>query len=96
MSAGDKPSIVARDAQQAAAVAQQAADAVNAIPGVPNKGIILHVLAGVGIVGGAVATALTAGTVPAIVAGVSAVAIYIAGWLNPTPTAVAQFGAGAK
>ena len=92
----DKPAIVAEEAQKAAAIAKEAAAAVDAVPGLPNKAIILHILGGVAVVGGAVATALTAGTVPAIVAGCVGVATYIIGWLNPTPTAVGQFGTGAK
>ena len=92
----DKPGIVARDAAQAAEIANQAAAAVSTIPGVPNKGVILHVLGGVAVVGTAVATAITAGTVPAIIAGVVGVTTYIIGWLNPTPTAVSQFGQSAK
>ena len=92
----DKPAVIAEKAQEAAAIAKEAAAAVDAVPGLPNKAIILHILGGVAVVGGAVATALTAGTVPAIVAGCVGVATYIIGWLNPTPTAVGQFGTGAK
>ena len=92
----DKPSVVAQQAQQAAAVAAQAAAVIDSVPGVPSKGIILHVLAGVGVAAGSVVAIATLGVVPGIVASLGAVTAYAIGWLNPTPTAVAQFGTGAK
>jgi preprotein translocase subunit SecF len=96
MNTNDKPAVVARDAAQAAEIAKEAAAAVSAIPGLPNKAVILHVLGGVAVIGTAVGAALTAGTVPAIIAGCVGVATYIIGWLNPTPAAVANFGTSAK
>ena len=54
----DKPAVIAEKAQKAAAIAKEAAAAVDAVPGLPNKAIILHILGGVAVVGGAVATAL--------------------------------------
>lgn len=92
----DKPGIVAQGAQQAAAIAKEASDTLSAIPGVPNKGIVLHVIAGVGVAAGAVVAITTLGGVPGVVASLGAVAAYVVGWLNPTPTAVAQFGQSAK
>ena len=92
----DKPSIVAQQAQQAAAIADEAAKALGAVPGVPNKGIVLHVLAGVGVAAGAVTAIATLGVVPGIIASLGGVTMYVLGWLNPSPTAVAQFGTNAK
>lgn len=37
--------------------------------------------------GGATTAALTAGTVPAIIVGVTAAAAWVAGWLHPAPGA---------
>lgn len=98
----DKPAIVAEQAQQAAAyaakmaqAAQEAADLVNTTPGTtPTKTIVLRILGGVATVGGIVATALTAGTVPAIVAGAVGIATYVTGLLQPSPAAVSKFGQG--
>lgn len=92
----DKPSVVAEQAQQAAAIAKEAAAAIDAVPGVPSKGILLHVIAGVGVAAGAVVAITTLGVVPGIIASLGGVTAYVLGWLNPTPTAVAQFGTGAK
>jgi len=92
----DKPSIVAQQAQQAAAIAKQASEVIASVPGVPNKGIVLHVLAGVGIVAGGIVAVATMGVVPGIIATLGAITTYVMGWLNPTPTAVAQYGQGAK
>lgn len=92
MSIGDKPAIVARDAAQVAAIAKQAADtaqqtenALSGVPGVPGKDVAMKVLGGVAIVGGIVSTALTAGTVPAIIVGVAGIASFIAGLLHTAP-----------
>ena len=99
----DKPSIVAQDAQHAAAVAKQVVSvaaqanaAANALPPSSTRNTVLKVLAGVATVGGIVATALTAGTVPAIVGGAVSVTVYVLGLLHPTPQAVAAFGSQAK
>ena len=92
----DKPAVIAEKAQEAAAIAKEAAAAVHAVPGVPHKGVVLHVIAGVGVAAGAVVAISTLGVVPGIVASLGAVTAYILGWYNPTPTAVAQFGTGAK
>jgi len=82
----DKPAIVARDAQEAAALAKQAQDAVQSVPGTfPAKDTVLKVLGAIGVVGGTVATALTAGTLPAIIAGGAALATYFAGLFHTAP-----------
>lgn len=83
-------------AQQVAANAATAQAAVDALPPSSTRNTLLKVLAGVATVGGIVATALTAGTVPAIVGGAVSVTVYVLGLLHPTPTAVAAFGAAAK
>jgi preprotein translocase subunit SecF len=92
MAFGDKPSVIARDAAEAAAIAKQASDTANqaasglaAAPDGSFKDTALKVLGGIGVVGGIVSTALTAGTGPAIVAGVTGIAIYIAGLFHTTP-----------
>jgi len=56
----------------------------------------MKIFGGIAIVGGAVGAALTAGTVPAIVAGVAALGSYIAGLNHPTPAATKAFGTEAK
>lgn len=91
----DKPSVV-ETAKQVAYATQQAEQALSATPGVPQKAVIIHVLTGVGIASGILVTALTLGTVPAIVGGIGAVSAYIAGWINPSPAAVSSFGTAAK
>lgn len=92
----DKP-IVAITAAQIAAASKAASATLTAVPGEwPEKNIVLAVLAGVGVAGGIVVSALTLGLVPAIVAGVPAVATYVAGLYSASPTAVAKFGGAAK
>jgi hypothetical protein len=100
---GDKPSVQARDAQQAAAVAAKVAecatkatDAANALPPSDTKKTILKVLSGVGVVAGAVVTGITAGIPTAIIGGALALISVIAAWNHPTPQAVAAFGSAAK
>lgn len=92
----DKPAVIAEEAQKAAAIAKEAADAIAAVPGLPQKSIVLHALAGVGVAAGAVTAIMTMGVVPGVIASLGGVTLYILGWINPTPTAVAQFGTGAK
>lgn len=82
----DKPSIVARDAQEAAAAAKQAADGLSALPTSPTRDTLLKVLGGVTTVGGIVATALIAGTVPAFVAGGVGIVTWLAGLFHTTPS----------
>ena len=83
-------------AQQAADAAKQAESVVSAVPGLPNKAIILHVLGGVTVVAGAVTAVVTLGVVPGLIAAAGGVTAYIIGWLNPTPAAVSSFGQSAK
>jgi small-conductance mechanosensitive channel len=96
MSIGDKPSIVARDAQQAVAAAKQATDIVDSIPGLPSKALILHILGGVTVAAGAVTAIATLGVGPGLAIAAGGVATYIIGWINPSPAAVSKFGASAK
>jgi hypothetical protein len=93
---GDKPSVIAQQAQQAAAIAKEAADAVDSIPGVPQKAIIIHILSGVGVVAGAITSIATLGIGPGLALSAGGIALYVLGWLNPTPAAVSKFGASAK
>lgn len=86
MSMGDKPAVIARDAQEAAKRAQEASDTIQAIPGsFPYKDVVLKVLGGITVVGGTVGTALTAGTLPAIVFGAASLATFFAGLFHTTP-----------
>ena len=92
----DKPAVVAEKAQEAAAIAKEAAAAVDATPGIPHKGVILHILGGVVLAGGAATAIATLGLVPGLIATGGGLAAYIIGWFNPTPAAVGQFGTSAK
>ena len=99
----DKPVIEAEKAQQAAAIAREAAAAANqagqvvgALPDSSTKNTLLKVLGAVGVIGTITATALSAGTVPAIIVGVASTATYLAGLFHPSPQAISAFGASAK
>ena len=96
MNTNDKPAVVARDAAQAAEIAKEAAAAVDATPGIPHKGVILHILGGVVLAGGCATAIATLGLVPGLIATGGGIATYIIGWLNPSPAAVANFGTSAK
>lgn len=96
----DKPSIVAQQAQQAAAVAADAAAkteaAVDALPPSATRNTVLKVLATVGLAAGIVTAAATGGVVAAVGVGVPGLVGLIAAWLHPSPQAVTAFGSAAK
>lgn len=89
----DKPSIVARDAQEAVA---KTAAAVEALPPSAARNNLLKVLTTVGGVASIVAAAATGGVSAAIEVGVPVVVGIVSAWYHPTPQAVTAFGANAK
>ncbi len=93
MSIGDKPSIVARDAQEATA---KATAAIEALPPSAARNNLLKVLSIVGVAAGVVTAAATGGVSAAIGVGVTGLIGIISAWNHPSPQAKAAFGAEAK
>lgn len=61
-----------------------------------SKSTWLKIFAFVVTVGGAAATAATAGVLPAVIAGAAAASAWMAGLNHPTPAATKAFGPEAK
>jgi hypothetical protein len=61
-----------------------------------SASVWMKILGGIAVVGGAVASGLTAGALPAVIAGVAALGSYVAGLNHPTPAATKAFGVEAK
>ena len=64
--------------------------------GTMSKSTAMKILGIVALVAGAAASAATAGLVPALIAGGTALLTGVAGWNHPSPQAVAAFGTSAK